>query len=97
MNIFKAVFKIQSNGKKFGFKINNTASAAILIGNGTAINLTEGPLTTNTISPLPSNIGEGSITAPGVFVNSTTKTKYAIEVDLSKPRNYTYKLSVVPN
>ena len=85
------------NGKKFGFKINNTASAAILIGNGTAINLTEGPLTTNTISPLPSNIGEGSITAPGVFVNSTTKTKYAIEVDLSKPRNYTYKLSVVPN
>jgi hypothetical protein len=55
--------------------------------------LTESPLKTITTGA-PT---DGSIKAPGDFVDNNTKTKYDIEVDLSKPRNYTYKLTVVPN
>ncbi len=80
------------NGLKFGFKTSSTVPLASLEGTGTGT-LTESPLKTITTgAPV-----DGSIKAPGDFVDNNTKTKYDIEVDLSKPRNYTYKLSVVPN
>lgn len=80
------------NGLKFGFKTSSTAPIASLEGAGVGT-LTESPLKTIT-SGVPT---DGSIKAPGDFVDNNTKTKYDIEVDLSKPRNYTYKLTVVPN
>jgi starch-binding outer membrane protein SusE/F len=80
------------NGLKFGFKTSSSAPVASLEGTGVGT-LTESPLKTIT-SGAPT---DGSIKAPGDFVDNNTKTKYAIEVDLSKPRNYTYKLTVVPN
>jgi hypothetical protein len=80
------------NGLKFGFKTSSTAPIASLEGTGTGT-LTESPLKTITTGA-PT---DGSIKAPGDFVDNNTKTKYDIEVDLSKPRNYTYKLTVVPN
>ena len=80
------------NGLKFGFKTSSTAPIASLEGTGVGT-FTESPLKTITTG-VPT---DGSIKAPGDFVDNNTKTKYAIEVDLSKPRNYTYKLTVVPN
>jgi hypothetical protein len=39
--------------------------------------------------------GQGDITVPGT--DDGTRDKYKIELDVSKPRNYTYKLTKVPN
>lgn len=80
------------NGKKFGFKTGNGATpAAILAGSGTG---------TETLSPLTVTTtvdNTGTIKAPGDFVNDATKTKYDVEVDVSNPRAYTYKMKVNPN
>jgi hypothetical protein len=82
------------NGKKFGFKTSSSAAVATLVGSGTGT-LTESAITTFSATGSPAS--DGSIKAPGDFVDNNTKTKYSVEVDLSKPRNYTYKLTVVPN
>jgi hypothetical protein len=82
------------NGKKFGFKTSSAAAVATLVGSGTGT-LTESAI--RTFSDTGSPASEGSIKAPGNFVDNNTKTKYKVEVDLNKPRNYTYKLTVVPN
>jgi hypothetical protein len=82
------------NGKKFGFKTSSSAAVATLVGAGTGT-LTESPISTFSDSGTPAS--EGSIKAPGDFVDNNTKTKYSVEVDVSKARNYTYKLTVVPN
>jgi len=42
-----------------------------------------------------STAGQGDITVPGT--DDGTRDKYKIELDVSKPRNYTYKLTIVPN
>lgn len=77
------------NGKKFGFKTGNGATpAAILAGSGTGSEILS-PLTVTTTVD-----NTGTIKAPGDFVNDTTKTKYDVEVDVSNPRAYTYKLTV---
>lgn len=78
------------DGKKFSFKTNNGTAVATLTGTGNG-SFTESPLTTATGAS-----GDGSIKAPGDFVDNNTKTRYTIEVDLSKPRNYTYKLTLAP-
>lgn len=81
------------NGKKFSFKTSSTAPAATLVGSGTGT-FTESPIAT--FSGTGSPASDGSIKAPGDFVDNNTKTSYTIEVDLSKPRNYTYKLTLSP-
>lgn len=42
------------------------------------------------------SLSGGNIKVPGTFNNGQTK-KYRIDLDVSKPRNYTYKIIVVPN
>ncbi len=81
------------NGKKFSFKTSSTAAVATLVGSGNGT-FTESPIAT--FSGTGSPASDGSIKAPGDFVNNDTKTNYTIEVDLSKPRNYTYKLILSP-
>lgn len=81
------------NGLRFGFKTSSSNAIAVLGGTGTGT-VTESPLSTISNTPAPT---DGTIKAPGTFVDNNTKTRYAIEVDLSRPRNYTYKLTVVPN
>lgn len=77
------------NGKKYGFKTGNgSAIAAILVANG------PGLLSVAPASPAPDNAG--SITAPGAFVDNTTKTRYNVVVNVSNPRQYTYSLTPNP-
>ena len=47
-------------------------------------------LTENSVS------GSGDITIPGVAADNTRST-YEIILDVSKPRNYTYKLKLITN
>ncbi len=85
------------NGKKFGFKTNN-GSAPLVVLAGTGVGSSE-------VSPLApidgvltsANYNDGTITAPGTFVDSATKTKYDVVVDVSAARNYTYTLTPNPN
>jgi hypothetical protein len=42
-----------------------------------------------------STAGQGDITVPGT--DDGTRDKYKIVLDVSKPRNYTYKLTKVTN
>jgi hypothetical protein len=81
------------NGKKFSFKTSSTAAVATLVGSGNG-SFSESSLTTFSGTGNPAS--DGSIKEPGDFVNNNTKTRYTIEVDLSKPRNYTYKLTLAP-
>ena len=82
------------NGQKFSFKTSSTVVAATLVGSGTAT-FTESVLTT--FSGTGTAPTEGTIKAPGDFVNNDTKTRYNVEVDVSRPRDYTYKITAAPN
>lgn len=85
------------NGKKFGFKTGNGNSPlAILTGTGTGSAVTS-PLTSIDPPFTNANYTDGSIKAPGDFVNNNTKTRYNVVVDVSKARNYSYSLTPNPN
>jgi hypothetical protein len=85
------------NGKKFGFKTGNGNSPlAILTGTGTGSAVTS-PLTSIDPPFTNANYTDGSIKAPGDFVNNNIKTRYNVVVDVSKARNYSYSLTPNPN
>jgi hypothetical protein len=82
------------NGQKFSFKTSSTAPVATLVGSGTAA-FSESPITTFSGTGVPAS--EGTIKVPGDFVSNDTKTRYIVEVDLSRTRDYTYKITAAPN
>lgn len=82
------------DGQKFSFKTSSTGPAATLVGSGTAA-FSESPITTFSGTGVPAS--EGTIKAPGDFVSNDTKTRYNVEVDLSRTRDYTYKITAAPN
>ncbi|MFY8214579.1 MAG: SusE domain-containing protein [Flavobacterium sp.] len=82
------------NGQKFSFKTSSTAPVATLVGSGIAT-FSESPITTFSGTGLAAS--EGTIKAPGDFVNNNTKTRYNVVVNVSNPRNYTYNLIPNPN
>ena len=91
-------------GRKFKFKSNLWTGTLIVPASpnpayapGTASSSVS--ILGKTITPLSleenSTAGQGDITVPGT--DDATRDKYRIELDVSKPRNYTYKLTLVPN
>lgn len=85
------------NGKKFGFKTNNGAAPLVVLS-GTGTGSPEvSPLTPIDGALSPANYNDGTILAPGNFVDLSTKTKYDVVVDVSEARNYTYQLIPNPN
>lgn len=85
------------NGKRFGFKTGNgTTPLAILAGTGNGAAETS-PLTSIEPPFSAANYSDGTIKAPGDFVDNNTKTRYNVVVDVSKARNYTYNLIPNPN
>ena len=84
------------NGKKFGFKTNNGTSPLVVLagtGNGSPEVSPLAPID-GTLSA--ANYNDGTIKAPGDFVDANTKTRYTVVVDVSSARNYTYKLTPNP-
>ena len=85
------------NGKKFGFKTGN-GSTPVSIFKGTGTGSTEtSPITVVPTPYVAADYGDGTIKAPGDYVDLNTKTKYDVIVDISNPRNYTYQLVLNPN
>ena len=85
------------NGKKFGFKTGN-GSTPVSIFKGTGTGSTEtSPITVVPTPYVVADYGDGTIKAPGDYVDLNTKTKYDVIVDISNPRNYTYQLVLNPN
>jgi len=91
-------------GKKFKFKSNLWTGALVVpplpnppYAPGTASSSVS--ILGKTATPFSleenSTAGQGDITVPGT--DDGTRDKYKIELDVSKPRNYTYKLTIVPN
>ena len=91
-------------GKKFKFKSNAWTGALVVpalpnppYAPGTASSSVSilGKTTTPFSLEENSTTGQGDISVPGT--DDGTRDKYKIELDVSKPRNYTYKLTKVPN
>jgi hypothetical protein len=91
-------------GKKFKFKSNLWTGTLVVPplpnppyapGTGSSSVSILGKTTTPFSLEENSTAGQGDITVPGT--DDGTRDKYKIVLDVSKPRNYTYKLTKVPN
>jgi hypothetical protein len=91
-------------GKKFKFKSNFWTGTLVVPplpnppyapGTGSSSVSILGKTTTPFSLEENSTAGQGDITVPGT--DDGTRDKYKIELDVSKPRNYTYKLTKIPN
>jgi len=91
-------------GKKFKFKSNLWTGALVVPplpnppyapGTGSSSVSILGKTTTPFSLEENSTAGQGDITVPGT--DDGTRDKYKIVLDVSKPRNYTYKLTKVSN
>ena len=91
-------------GKKFKFKSNLWTGALVVPplpnppyapGTGSSSVSILGKTATPFILEENSTAGQGDITVPGT--DDGTRDKYKIILDVSKPRNYTYKLTKVTN
>ena len=91
-------------GKKFKFKSNLWTGTLVVPplpnppyapGTGSSSVSILGKTTTPFSLEENSTAGQGDITVPGT--DDGTRDKYKIVLDVSKPRNYTYKLTKIPN
>jgi hypothetical protein len=91
-------------GRKFKFKSNLWTGTLVVPplpnppyapGTGSSSVSILGKTTTPFSLEENSTAGQGDISVPGT--DDGTRDKYKIELDVSKPRNYTYKLTKVPN